>query len=429
MKINTLYDFQKNALSLMENRNHCGFMHSMGLGKTITGSVKLHDLGAEFNLLICQKSKIRDWQDHFQDNFPDIFTIDFTKTSKLLWRDIIELKKTMAKKVLVIVNYELAWRRKELLNMKHFTLMLDESSLIQNPKAKQTKFILKLNPDNVILLSGTPCSGKYENLWTQAHLLGWQISQEVFEQTYVNWESFQVGQSWHKRVCKREPYKNVLRLKEKLREKGMHFLKTEEVIELPEQVFTTISLEPSKEYTRFIKDSIVTIDDREYVGNTPLSKMMYAREICAFESPAKIDALKDILQSTNERLVVFYNFTRELHKIEDLCIQLDRPVSIVNGFERDLVFYESEPDAVTIVQYQAGAMGLNLQKSSRCIFFSPPVRVDHWMQAQKRIHRIGQERPCFYTKLVIENSIENSIYQALDKGFDYTMDLFKEESK
>ena len=37
-----------------------------------------------------------------------------------------------------VINYELAFRRPELLKLEHFTLMLDESSMITNPTAKRT---------------------------------------------------------------------------------------------------------------------------------------------------------------------------------------------------------------------------------------------------------------------------------------------------
>ena len=41
----------------------------MGLGKTYTGAEKMHRLGARVNLVICQKSKIDDWLNHFSDNY------------------------------------------------------------------------------------------------------------------------------------------------------------------------------------------------------------------------------------------------------------------------------------------------------------------------------------------------------------------------
>lgn len=121
--------------------------------------------------------------------------------------------------------------------------MLDESSLIQNRKAKQTKFIMKLQAANVILLSGTPTSGKYENLWTQAHLLGWDISESLYQRQYVNWNTIQVpGGQFVKVVDKLNPYKNVDRLKLKFREHGAVFLKTEDVMDLPQQTFIEMSI-------------------------------------------------------------------------------------------------------------------------------------------------------------------------------------------
>lgn len=145
--------------------------------------------------------------------------------------------------------------------------MLDESSLIQNQKAKQTKFILKLKPAHVILLSGTPVGGKYENLWTQVHLLGWNISEQLYNRQYVNWTTIDSGGFQHKIVDKEDPYKNIDRLKSKMREHGAIFKKTEECYELPEQVFTYIRLKAPKEYWKFQKDCIVTIEGQELVGD------------------------------------------------------------------------------------------------------------------------------------------------------------------
>ena len=76
----------------------------------------------------------------------------------------------------LIINYDKVWRRDELKKLKDFTIMLDESSMIKNEKSNRSKFILGLNAENVILLSGTPTGGKYEELWSQLHLLGWNIS-------------------------------------------------------------------------------------------------------------------------------------------------------------------------------------------------------------------------------------------------------------
>jgi SNF2 family DNA or RNA helicase len=324
-----------------------------------------------------------------------------------------------------VINYELAWRRPELLKLKDFTLMLDESSLIQNKTAKQTKFIVnKLKPANVILLSGTPCSGKYENLWTQAKLLGWDISEKVYLEHYVDRKLMDFGGMKFWKVI---GYKNVDRLKDKFRDNGAVFLKTEDVMNLPQQTFIDVVVETPKEYKRFMKDGIIQIDDIELIGDTQLTKRLRARQICSIYSKAKYEAFKSILESTNDRLIVFYNFTDELKKLLQLAEEMGRKTSVVNGQVKDLVAYNCDSSSVTLIQYQAGSKGLNLQKANKIVYFSLTEKCDDWMQSQKRIHRIGQDRACFYYVMKCKGSVEEKIHAALLRGEDYTDELFREE--
>jgi SNF2 family DNA or RNA helicase len=324
-----------------------------------------------------------------------------------------------------VVNYDLIFRRKQYLSLSGFTLILDESSQIQNEKAKRTKFILKMKPRNVILLSGTPTSGKYENLWAQLNLIGWDISQRVYNAQYVNWKKIDVGGFPMKVVDKTDPYKNVDRLKRKMRQHGAVFLKTHEVFELPEQTFIEIKISTTKEYGRFQRDKIVTVDGREFVGDTTLTARLYSRMLCGHLNPAKLDAFRDLLESTNERLIVFYNFDDELEALRGIAAELEKPVSEVNGHTKDLTAYDEEDNSVTLVQYQAGAMGMNLQKANRMIYFTPTDKSELFEQSKKRIHRIGQAKPCFYYLLVCRNSVEdNEIFPMLGLRKELTDDLF-----
>lgn len=390
-------------------------------------------LGARVNLLICQKSKIQDWVDHFESNYKSVAVFDLTKNKTQIgvftnWANAQAPAKAANIVCLGVINYELAWRRKELLRLKDFTLMLDESSLIQNRKAKQSKFILKLQPANVILLSGTPTSGKYENLWTQIHLLGWDISEKMYNQHYVNWKIKKIGFHDPKIihvVDKENPYKNVERLKSKMREHGSVFLKTEDCFELPEQIITKIEVDTSKEYRKFMKSCLVQIGDVELVGDTELTKRLYSRQLCGQYSQAKLDAFRDLLQSTNERIIVFYNFTDEAKAMIHIANDLEKPWGIVNGTEKSLEAYENFGNSVTFVQYQAGAMGLNLQLAHIVIYFTlPDGRQDLFDQSKKRIHRIGQKKACFYYILSCKDSVEDEILKTLDLRKEYTDDLY-----
>ena len=430
-----LFEHQKKSLEQTKDLNHVAYYLDMGLGKTFVGSEKAMSFGDDI-LIVCQKSKIADWKEHFFSHYIDkskcdesgAWCYDLTSTTGM---DMFHHSRYKIR--IGVINYELLWRRKELiqaLNTCDFTMMLDESSLIQNQGAKQTKQgVMKLQPKNVILLSGTPVGGKYENLWTQIHLLGWKISEEVYNRQYVNWKTIEEDGFKHKIVDKDDPYKNVDRLKSKMREHGAVFMKTEECFDLPEQTFIQSLVPSTKEYKRFMKDCIVTVDGDELVGDTLLTKMLYARQLCSQYNPGKVEAFKELVESTNDRLIVFYNFNDELMVMQKILTDMKRPMSIINGQVKDLEAYENEDDSVTLVQYQAGAKGLNLQKANKIIYFSLTLSSEDFEQSKKRIHRIGQDRPCFYYILLCRNTIEQDILHTLEERKDYTDELFKEDKK
>lgn len=417
-----LYQHQQQALEETQNFNRVAYYHDMGLGKTFTGAEKMMQLGASTNLVICQKSKVDDWIKHFLDNYWDINICDCT--NKKGYEAFLN-PKAPVKYTIGIINYELAFRRPELLKLKNFTLMLDESSMIQNENAKRSKFILKLKPSNVILLSGTPTGGKYEKLWSQLHLLGWRISKDLYWKQYVDTEIID-NNGFPLKVVR--GYKNVDRLKAKLRTHGAHFLKTDDVFDLPEQNFNIISIPTTKEYRKFKRTSYAVIDDIELVGDTILTKMLYERQLCGQYNKDKLDAFRDILESTTDRLVVFYNFNEEVRELINIVHESGRTFSLINGAKKDLTAFKDYDDSVTLIQYQAGAMGLNLQRANKIVYFTPPLSSELFEQSKKRIHRIGQDRPCFYYQLVCKNSVEEKIYEALRMRKDYTENLFEEDN-
>lgn len=424
-----LFKYQEEALERVRGKQRCAFYHDMGLGKTFTGAAKLmQDRYWQTALVVCQKSKVRDWVDHFEENYPDVNVYDLTLSAGMTLFEwgIIDPQENYdaGGPVVGVINYDLIWRRQQLTDLTCFSVMFDESSLLQNTGSKRTKAAMELalKANSVILLSGTPVDGKYERLWSQLYMLGWHISERMFWRQYVETET---TMSEGFPITKVVGYKNEERLVRKMRQCGCDFLKTEDVLDLPEQTFVRVAVPVSKEYREFARKHVVEAFGREFVGDTVFGDMTAKRMLAGAYSEAKAGAFGDILDSTSRRLVVFYNFDCELEAIEAELDRRGRPWSLLSGKSHELESFRQCDDGVAIVQYQAGAMGVNLQEANICVYFSPPLASSLFEQSKKRIHRVGQDEPCTYYELVSVGTVEERVYATLAKRQDYTERLFE----
>lgn len=408
-----LFAYQQAALDRVRGKRRCAFYHDMGLGKTFTGAEKLMR-GRRWKraLVVCQKSKVADWVDHFEAHY-DMPVVDLTKQD--VCRDA---------EAVMVVNYDLIWRRPQLMELDDLALMFDESSLLQNATSKRTKAAMKLagRADTLVLLSGTPVDGRYERLWTQLRMLGWRIDEKLFWRQYVESETT-MREGFP--ITKVTGYKNEERLVRKMKELGCDFLKTDDVIDLPDQRFIRVDVPMSEYYREFAKTNVITAFGRDFVGDTAFGDLTAKRQLAAAYSSAKLEAFGDLLDGTGKRLVVFYNFDVELEGLTGELAKRGRPYGVLNGKGHDLSPFSDACDGVALIQYQSGAMGVNLQQADTCVYFSPPLASSLFEQSKKRIHRVGQDRPCTYYELVSVGTIEESVYATLAKRQDYTERLFE----
>lgn len=428
-----LYDSQLEVLSECEGKPHAGLYLGCGAGKTFVGSEKLVSYDTPWNLLICQKSKVKDWVRHFEAHYPQLTVTDLTKIGAMTLGNL--------RPGIMIINYDLVFRRPILLTLRNFTLMLDESSLIQNSKAKRTKFILKMKPDHVVLLSGTPVSGgqldkdegliygKYENLLSQVNLLGWKISKRAYWDRYINWAVRQYGEV---RVNEVVGYKRIPELNAKLKDLGCVFRRTDDMVDLPEYDDQIIYVSRIPEYNKMVRNGIVEVDGDKLIGDLPITKMLRLRQICGHYTKEKLSALADILDSLeNERVVIFYNFNSELARIKGL-IDDSRPVFLMTGevktWDEEVWKRPEFNNAVVLCQYQAGSYAHNMQAARYLINFSVTNSAELYEQSRGRIRRNGQvaERVMYY-HIVVKDSIEEKELANVKAGLDYTLEDYERD--
>lgn len=428
-----LYKFQQEALAQVGDRDNVLLAAEMGTGKTLMSIMQSEKWNSQALICLVLKSTVQQWIDELESQ-TERRVFNAYKHSR---KDGIDAFMNCTERRALVIGYDAykAFRATELRqyvnqHSEDITIICDESSLIGRMKSERTKAVLKSKTKHKILLSGTPCSGgRMENLLPSMYMLGWPMSKEKFLQEYCEvYEWADPARPWVI-IPLITGYKNLDKLRAGLKEHGTIFLTMEEAgVELPEVTEQRIKIKTPPEYKKFMKNGIVQIGDQDIVGENPLTKMLYSRQICSVYNPAKITAFEELLQQAEtETVVVFYNWTAELQILQRICERLQRPVCVVNGQRKDLTAYENkEPGTVILAQYRAASMGLNLQESRIVIFYSLCLSYSDYEQAKARVHRIGQTRKCIFYNLLCEDSIEEHILSVLEERRDYTEQLFTE---
>lgn len=428
-----LYKFQQEALAQVGDRDNILLAAEMGTGKTLMSITQSERWNSPILICLVLKSTVQQWIDELESQ-TERRVFNAYKHSK---RDGMDAFMACTERKALVIGYDAykAYRATELRayinqHSEDVTIICDESSLIGRMKSERTKAVLKSKTRHKILLSGTPATGgRMENLLPSMYMLGWPMSKEKFLQEYCEvYEWADPARPWVI-IPLITGYKNLDKLRAGLKEHGTIFLTMEEAgVELPEVTEQRIKIKTPPEYKKFMKNGIVQIGDQDIVGENPLTKMLYSRQICSVYNPAKITAFEELLQQAEtETVVVFYNWTAELQILQRICERLQRPVCVVNGQRKDLTAYKNkEPGTVILAQYRAASMGLNLQESRIVIFYSLCLSYSDYEQAKARVHRIGQTRNCIFYNLLCEDSIEEHILSVLEERKDYTEQLFTE---
>ncbi|KAK6496615.1 hypothetical protein TWF481_001609 [Arthrobotrys musiformis] len=183
-------------------------------------------------------------------------------------------------------------------------------------------------------------------------------------------------------------------------------------------------------------------DKRALAVRNKKARKKYFRELAKdWHSSAKIDKVREILKDIrandpSEKTIIFSSFTSFL---DLLSIPLDREDDF--DFERydgsmtakdrndAVINFTENPDVtVMLVSLKAGNSGLNLTVASHVIIIDPWWNPYVEEQAIDRAHRIGQTRPVFVHRLVIENTVEDRILKLQDQKREIISAAMDEEA-
>lgn len=145
---------------------------------------------------------------------------------------------------------------------------------------------------------------------------------------------------------------------------------------------------------------------------------------------SKFLALLELIQSTDQKIVVFSQFEKAITLLEEMCrhygIGMVRHTGRETQKSRDLSLdsFRCDPNIQVVgLTTQSGGLGLNLTESSIAVFLDKMWVPAQNEQAAARIHRPGQKFACTVYELLIKNSIESWLVEEKLQG---KKDLIKE---
>lgn len=306
-------------------------------------------------------------------------------------------------------------------------LIIDESQYIRNYSAQRTRRTLAVarSAKYVVELSGTPCPNGYEELYWQVKA----IHPSVFPPTI---------QAFRERYCRLGGYmgqeiigyQNKKDLARRLSKVAIRIPKS--VLELPETIDQRIPVKldatSRKVYTDMERDLVTHLQSGEKIdASNQLVLLTRLNQITGgvfngerIGKQPKLQVLAELLTLETGKVVVFAHFVQE---ITEICRVLDENkishrsiTGGVSGSKRTAIikeFQTQKQPKVLVCQTTAGGIAVTLTAASVSIFYGLTHNAEAYEQARGRIERGGQTQSCRFLHLVAQDTVDETIYDAL----------------
>lgn len=326
-----------------------------------------------------------------------------------------------------VVSYDKFSRKPEAyLGMPELCVIADECHFICNSQSKRSKGVRKvvLQADQFIGLSATPLPNGWSSLENYAILFGLVRNKTEFMNRFVRIDrtrGFPIILGYNEEKLLTRFWNGVSK-----------FLDRDGKIDLPEVVSIPVVLEMTDkqkaDYNR-AKRTRMTADGE--ILDSPPKLFSYLRQSM---TPIREDALQSILESTNEHIVIFYNYNVErdmiLKVLKDLPKSQKREIYEQSGHASNLPdrkMWATMKPSVTLAQYQSASTAIELTYAPVTIFLSPTYSYANFHQARGRTHRQGQKKRVVFYLMSVRFSIDAAVYAALRKKSNFNETIWLEE--
>ena len=305
-------------------------------------------------------------------------------------------------------------------------VVIDELSSFKNPQAKRFRALRKVMPrvDRVVGLTGTPSPNGLMDLWAEVYLLD---QGERLERTIGAYRElyFRPGASNGHVVYQWLPRKGAAKtIEDKLSDLCVS-MSAADYLQLPERIDNVIPVklqdaEISK-YRELEREQVVSLGDDQTIvalnAAAVMNKLLQMANGCVYTEGGayaaiherKLEALAEIIDTTDEPVLVFYNFQ---HDRDTILEEID-DAQLLKGPE-DIAAWNRGEIRVLLAHPASVGYGLNLQDGGRVIvWYGLTWSLELYQQANARLYRQGQEKPVIIHHLVAEDTVDEQVMKAL----------------
>ena len=450
-------------LHLYENGLNGILADEMGLGKTIQTIAflcKLRQKGilGPF-LIICPLATVDNWRTEFKRFAPRFPALAYVGTK--LERSFLRERRLQTLNTnfpLIITTYEISMRDSKYLKaFRYKYIIVDEGHRLKNPKCKLLEELKHYHSSNRLLLTGTPLQNDLKELWALLHFLLPDIFSDL--DIFENWfdHSDLNSKKGLNRVQSEEKEQSVIsRLHQVLEPFLLRRLKSEVEANLPRKKEYLLNAKLTKtqiDYYQAILEKRLRMFLIEKGGSTNQIKkevmnmklqnsIVQLRKVCnhpyLFDFPYDrrtgllqidenivtscgkmllLDQLLLKLLKGNHKVLIFSQMTKMLEILADYlslrmikyCI-IDGDVEYRNRVHQIKQFNETNSQ-VFLLSTRAGGQGINLTSADTVIIYDSDWNPQMDLQAQDRVHRIGQTKPVNVYRLVTQKTVETRVIE------------------